>query len=403
MPPSRSRLAWLCLLAIFAGSAVPHASAQNWTQPARDLAAGIVARAQSRSALSLTVRNLSSLDAADVADARRAVEAQLRVLGVRLVAPEQAVEEVEVTFSESAGSYLWVAQIGRSDPRDVVMVTAPLPPPALYRSSLQTLHRVALVSEPVPILDVATLTGVPALLVLDAEGVKLYHSASGRWTLDTSQGIVTERPLPRDLRGRVVVQDSNFTVFLPGTQCAGQWTPLLTLTCHASDDPWPLPTAGGSPVRAFFNASRDFFTGPLSPAVGSNPAPFYSAARLTLADNSSAWLFATLEGAVRLVNAAGQPVANFSGWGGDLASANSACGGAPYLVASAATAPDRPDTIRAYQLAGRKMSELSEPLEFPGPVTALWTQPDGAAVLAVSKNLKTGDYEASSLALACGR
>jgi hypothetical protein len=403
MPRSRSRLAWLCLLAIFAGAVAPRAFSQNWTQPARELAAKIVGHVQSRSAMSLTVQNVSSMDAADVTEARRAVESQLRALGVRLVSSEQAVEDVDVTFSESSGSYLWVAQIGRSDPRDVVMVTAPMPPVTPYRSSLGTLRRMPLVSEPVPILDIAPVTGTPALLVLDAEGIKLYRSNAGRWALDSARAIVAARPLPRDLRGRIIVQDATLTVFVPGTQCSGQWTPLLSVTCRASDDPWPLPVAGGAPARAFFNASRDFFAGPLSPPLGTNPAPFYSAARLALADNSAAWLFAGTDGTLRLVNSTGQPMANFAGWGSDLAAASNTCGGAPYVVAAGASAPDQPDTVRAYQLSGRKMTQLSEPLEFPGPVTALWTQPDGAAVLAVSKNLKTGDYEASNVALTCGR
>jgi hypothetical protein len=110
-----------------------------------------------------------------------------------------------------------------------------------------------------------------------------------------------------------------------------------------------------------------------------------------------------MDGTVRLANASGQPMANFSGWGSDLAGANSACGGSSYVLASAAGALDQPDTVRAHELSGRKMTPVSEPLEFAGPIVALWTQPDGASVLAVSKNLKTGDYEVSILALGCGR
>jgi hypothetical protein len=400
MPRLRSRLVWQWLLAILAASSTT--AAQTWTQPAHDLAAKVVAHTQSRSAVSLAVHNSSSLDAADVAEARRAFESQLRALGLRLVPAEQAVEDIDLTFSENAGSMLWVAEVGRGDARDVVMVAAPLPVATSYRSSLGTLRRVPLVSEPVPILDVAAVGNASALLVLDTEGIKVYRSIAGRWTFETAQTIAPERPLPRDLRGRVIADDNGFTAYLPGTQCTGQWTPLLTATCHASDDPWPLATPGTPTVRAFFNASRNYFAGPLSPALGANATPFYSAARLTFADNSTAWLFAAIDGTVRLLNAAGQPVANFSGWGSDLAAANNACGGAPYVVSGAAAAPDQRDTIRAYQLSGRKMNPLSEPLEFPGPISALWTQPDGAAVLAVSKNLKTGDYEASSLALACG-
>ena len=53
----------------------------------------------------------------------------------------------------------------------------------------------------------------------------------------------------------------------------------LTITCNDTDDPWPL-TSDDDGVRAFFAASRNFFTGALSPGIGkiSNVPSFYSAA-----------------------------------------------------------------------------------------------------------------------------
>ena len=62
MPSRSQRVLFLLSLAILVAlvSATP-AAAQEWAAPARELAEKIVARTQSRTALSLTVKNLSSL------------------------------------------------------------------------------------------------------------------------------------------------------------------------------------------------------------------------------------------------------------------------------------------------------------------------------------------------------
>ena len=404
MSRSRPRLAWLCRLVILAaGAAAPVAGAQTWTQPARELSAAIQSHVQTRGGIVLTVRNLSSMETSDFTEARRAIESQLRALGMRVVPAEQAVEVVEVTLSESSSSYLWVAQIGRTEPREVVMLPVAIPAQTQAGAAMEVLRRTPLVTEPVRILDAATVShsGSSALVVLDAEGIKVYRLQTGRWTLEAAQALVTP-PLPRDLRGRLVAQDANLTVYLPGALCAGQWTPAITMTCRASDDPWPLVMPGGEGARAGFNAARNYFTGAMLPPLGDGKTAFYSATRLTLPENLNAWLLEGIDGTVRLMNTSGQTVATIAGWG-SLAGVSSTCANTPYVLATRASSVEQPDAVRAYRLSGGKPVEVSEPLEFAGPVTELWTQADGTSALAVSKNLKTGDYEASSLALACGR
>ena len=53
------------------------------------------------------------------------------------------------------------------------------------------------------------------------------------------------------------------------------------------------------------------------------------------------------------------------------------------------------DQMQAYEITGGQVRAVSEPLPLPGPVTALWP----ASV--VLHNLRTGNYEASRLAMAC--
>jgi hypothetical protein len=66
-------------------------------------------------------------------------------------------------------------------------------------------------------------------------------------------------------------------------------------------------------------------------------------------------------------------------------------------LASGKGGPNAPDTIAMFDGA----TPVSETLDFPGPVTALWPATGGA--LAVVRNLKTKRYAAYSLSVACGR
>ena len=58
---------------------------------------------------------------------------------------------------------------------------------------------------------------------------------------------------------------------------------------------------------------------------------------------------------------------------------------------------DAEDNVALYEGG----TAVSDPVELPGPVTALWPAPGGA--LAVARNLATGKYAAYALAFDCGR
>jgi len=42
-------------------------------------------------------------------------------------------------------------------------------------------------------------------------------------------------------------------------------------------------------------------------------------------------------------------------------------------------------------------------VDFPGAITALWTEAKGDTAIAVAKNHETGSYEAFRLAVACSQ
>jgi len=46
---------------------------------------------------------------------------------------------------------------------------------------------------------------------------------------------------------------------------------------------------------------------------------------------------------------------------------------------------------------------VSLPVDFNGPIAALWSESNGNTAVAVSQNLESGKYEAYRLTLACGQ
>ncbi len=377
------------------------AAAQEWDAPARELAEKIIARAQSRTGLSLTVKNISSLPQARVAEVQRALESELRRRGVSLAAPDQAMEQARVTLSENTSGYLWVAEIGHDDSWDVVMVQMPLLAPAERASAALVLRRTPLWSQAEPMLDVVS-TGDGSLLVLGRDAVSLYRVQERKWQLAGAAPLTHSRSWPRDLRGRLVVQaDGSFRAYLPGGQCTGTMQPQLNLACRESDDPWPLSPE----VNAFFSSRRNFFTGAVKLARSSEAGdlgPFYSAAMFPQGERGF-WIVAFTSGGAKLINTQGQVVTAFNGWGSDLAGVASDCGSGWQVLATRAAESTLPDSLAAYEIVNREAIEAGAPLEFAGPITAMWTAADGRSATVISHNLRTGNYEAFSVSAACGR
>src|SRR6185369_15831749 len=98
---------------------------QNMDVRARDLAARILAVMTPREASRVTVENRSTLAAAEVAAAQRALQAELGRQGLQS-APGGA--EIRITLSENRSGYVWVAELLRGEDRQVVMPELPRPP-----------------------------------------------------------------------------------------------------------------------------------------------------------------------------------------------------------------------------------------------------------------------------------
>lgn len=417
---SHARSTVLVLLAFFL---VPlFADAADWSAQEQELSKKIVKVTGTDGAVALTFENRSSLGRRDSEIVENGLRSTLANLGLRFTTGDAAAvaTTVKITLSENLTSYVWVAEIRTSAGEDsVVIESAPRPESAVHESVPVSLRSTVLWTQPEPILDVAVLEESAAstrLAVLGAETVSIYRLQNGKSQLEQAMRIEHNRPWPLDLRGRLMVRpDRSLDVYLPGVFCAESPSMPSAPSCHDSDDPWPLLpsllSAGSSP-RAFFAATRNYFTGVLTPALGklASVPGFYSAAFFSR-EQHVVWIFVGTDGRVYWIDEHNINKQNFDGqnqetknldWGSDLTSVKTSCGAGWQVLATSASA-ESGDSIRAYEFPDDEAVAVSAAMDFPGPVTALWTEAGGETAIAVVRDQQTGSYDALRLALACGQ
>ncbi len=399
--PIRRSLLFSFLLIIVSGWAA--AQTPNWHVPEQQLADKISA-VTGPGAISLELANRSSLTRTQAEEIHRGLLQELSSLGLRSVAPEEAAATINISLSENLREYVWTAEISQGKNEPAVVIVS-LPRTSATDSGHATpsiiLRRTLLWSQPGRILDAALLNGTPQrLFVLDANSVTIYQMLAGRWQPQQALAISHSRPWPRDLRGRLVLRkDHLLDAYLPGVFCttaAG-----ISLTCHESDDPWPLGVAD-PPLNAFFASSRNFFTGALTPGVGKQTsAPAFFAAAPLPRDRYTLWLFTTTDGQLHLLDGFTDQSAA-TDWGSEIASVHSGCGSGWQVLATAQDSDDsKNDSLRIFEVPDREPFLIGQPTEFRGEITALWPQTDGASAVAVLHDSSKGEYEAYQLTLAC--
>ena len=404
------------------------ACAADWSAAEQQLAKKIVA-VTGPGTLSLTVENHSSMGRRDSDLVQNGLRSALEQSGIHFVKSEQAAASVALTLSENEMSYVWVAKIQQGAGESAVaMVSVPRSGRSGTASESMpiTLRKVPLWAQDGRILDVAVLeeNGTPSrIAVLGAEDVSVYRLQNGKWQMEQTLQIGHTRPWPLDVRGRLVpAADHTLGAYLPGVICRVTVTAVpLTVTCHGSDDPWPIvsgmstsssvfPSAGSStpPVPAvpalagFFAPTRNYFTGVLSPAVGKfNTVPKFYTAAFVPREKYTLWLFASADGKVHLVDGMNDQRSSFE-WGSDIAAVRTACGAGSQVLATTAGDQEQ-DSIRAFEFPDRDPVAVSAAVDFPGPVSALWTEARGDSAIVIVRNRDAGSYEAFRVSLACGQ
>lgn len=381
------------LLLILLVSLALTARAQSFDEPARALAQKIAAALKTREPVVFSFSTVAAVSPSDAAAARQAVERELSGAGISTAA--QAVVSVAVTLSENLRGWVWVAEIRRSDTPDVVMEEWPKPVETRSAGTV-VIEKQYLLDQEQRILDFAPLGR--DLLLLDAESVSVYQNFNGTWQRKLSIRVPVSRSLPRDLRGRLFVQGDVYQAYLPGLTCNGNAAGGLGITCR-DEGLWPL----GPNVRGLSIPSRDYFENFVLPDGSQKRMPaFFSAA--SISDHGRpAWVFAGTDGRTHLYNAAFEPGASWSGWGGDLAVVETECGSRTLLLATGMGDGTAPDSVQAYELADGAPRPAGNPISFPGPVTALWSANERGTAAVVTHDLKSGRYAAFRLAIPCSR
>jgi hypothetical protein len=390
-----------------AASAAPAPS--QWDQPAANLAeeiAGILGPGQAR----LTIRNFSTVPTDEIPAIRRLLEQNLKAHGV-LASGVESANTIRITLSENARERLWVAEVIQGNETRVAMAhVAPGIAQQTPTGGGLTLRKQLVFTTSGNML--AALETASGQVVIEPEQIAIYSHAADSWQIQKKVGIGQMSPLTRDPRGLIILSadGSGFEAFVAGARCSGAFQPATgwAAHCHQSDDPWPIMSgalpqvssaSSPSSLKAFYNSVRNYFTGVVTPALGVDLPPFYSAALIPHSDGV-ALLINGIDGKVQLLtNGALKSVVGTRDWGSDVAALNTGCGAGTQIIASG-SGEAATDSLRAYELPGLEAVPASAPLAMDGSVTALWTAPDARSLVAIVRNA-ANQYEEYRVTASC--
>jgi hypothetical protein len=366
---------------LFGWAIVATGQVQSPSEAASQLAARISSQLPRRATVSLEVQTQVAMTSADLSTFRRALEEDLRNMGLPMTAT-QPETRVRITISENTRGVLLVAEIIAGDQRTVVMQPWVAPPLTEAKPRLR-ISRKPVWEQPEPVLDILLLNSDSDLLVLSSTTVASYRLDNNKWTQTGLATLSLARPPARDPRGRIENASGGFRVYLPGTTCSGTLRPMLTVACTPGNEAFPLDPREASFVARWVT-DRNVLESP------SFQSAFYAGA--------DGW-FSTPEH--RIIDRAGNSLSAPDAWGSDFASVDTSCGADPTVLASGSgDSPDR-DQAQAYEIASGRAASASEPMTLPGSITALWPAESAGQATLVVRNSKTGNYEASRLGVAC--
>ena len=387
-----------------AGPAMP----LEWANRVGILAGQIAEAVRPSKAVSLEVQNISSLGAADAEMIRQGLQQQLARHGIRIGADGL---EVKVTFSENIERFVWVAEVRRKD--QAIVFIASLEGKA--SANLPTVrHSVVLQREVVwqqaePMMDFLVSDvapeGLPVMFVLEAKRIVSYRKEKGSWNAAETFLIPVPDHRPRDLRGLADAFEQLFSFQLSDANCEGAAAARFELTCRKGSPPaWPIFSGGLDRGSMNIVSNRNYFDGDLDVYgdVEVQESPFYSIAVMRRMKGSQ-WILAELDGKSRKYDETLKAAAAYSGWGDEIVAVAPGCGNDWQILASAAGDWTEPDRLRSYDVEKDAAVADSEPLEFSGPILALWPLLEARTARVVSKNLQTGMYEASVVTVSCSR
>ena len=335
------------------GRQTASAPSADWDAAVRELVDRVAAMSTPER-VDLTVNNLSSLNASEVAAVGQQVRTELAKRHFRLSGAQAPEAELTVTLSEGAEGYLIVAQVRRASvgqTDQVAMVSVSRAAKKAAPSGGVTLAQTRVWEQPGGILDFALPAAAPGatpeMIVLERGRIAFYSRPQDQWQLSQAVTIQPTRSWLRtdqghlDLSQGLAMGDAG----IPGIDCKGDFTNPQAIHCgFVSQD------------------TQTWMQGDASVPKGLDI-------------------------------------------GGDAAAVGLQCDGRAVVLASGKGDWTQPDSIQAYEIdtAGRAAAILTgSPVEFAGPVMSLWATGTSGEARAVVHDLKTGNYEAWMVTASCG-
>jgi hypothetical protein len=212
-----------------------------WNDGVKTLAEKIAAAVKPSRAISLEIKNISSLGGSEVEAVRVGLEEELTSRGLQLRSSGVAVE---VTLSENFESYIWVAEIRRNGKEEIPQRVAILPVPIVpAQSSRKKQERLVLAASLVwqqvrEFFDFDVYywpVGVShsTLIVLESDRLVYYRSTSNDWQVWTTVELPHSKSRRRDTRRGIFPGDH--LVISPGVTCSGIIVQPEKLKCELTD------------------------------------------------------------------------------------------------------------------------------------------------------------------------
>jgi hypothetical protein len=314
-----------------------------WNDAVRALAEKIAAAAGASHEISLDVKNISSLNAFDVAAIRQELQDELKRRGLVITRAQQSEAQVQLTLSDSAGAHVLAAEIHHGNEHQINIFSITGEPAVIDgrpREALTLAAKLVWVQQG-KFLDFALFDGVPELksnlLVLEPGRLAYYQSRNLHWEFSRTIPISHSRPVPRDIQGRIDFDHNK--VVLTDAECTGRLTSANDVQCNS--------------------------------LVG-------------------------LQTWVSFANIPGRE-------GALVTSLPAKCNEGAILLASGTSDWTQPDSIQGYEnvQGGMPAAPAGNAINFEGPILSLQPTGEGAVARVVVHNRRTGKYEAYLVTATC--
>jgi hypothetical protein len=385
--------------------------------------------------IGIRTHNLASLDPERISHLSQAIGRELQSRGHKVSQGDSSGASLTVTFSQNATSLLFIGELVENGQSHFLVESLAL---STIPSRSSAVQKPALLKELIwkqesPIVDLKFLGSVgekpERLAVLSPSAVFLYEKKESEWSLLKTLPIPRSTSRSRDPRGQLFQTRENvtsrFSVDLPRLSCLVDLSSAIssaTMDCTSSEKEehvgLAMLTAGPYTFdnAAKWDSSGNSFTGELygESGIRFKIEPFYSASFLGLKPEQSDSLLisAGVDGRSRLFDKNLKLLESFLGWGSELTTMLSDCDANWSVLVDGKADWTDTDRITSFQFEEPAVLLLDSSVDLPGPVLSLGSEQipsegdftghrNGA--LAIVRNLKTGEYEAYRISMACSR